>query len=620
MHKKSRHTSFFLAILLTCLHLLLFPSLSYCQTEPVQPSADEQLAVQYYQSGEFAKALIYYEKLFGKKQSELYYNYYVDCLIQTKDYKRAEKVIRKQIKSFPYDLSYRVDLGSLFNSAGEESKAKKEFEQAIKDISPNQNQVFGLAKAFLHLKEYDYAIDTYKKGRKLIPFYPFNFELAEVYDNKKDYVAMANEYLDAVAADERTLQSVQNVLQDKFNRNVDPKKNDILKGELLRRVQKENNGSIFSELLLWMLIQQKEFDAAFVQARALDKRKKQEGTRVMDLASICTSNEDFETAVKCYQYVISLGSDSYFYQNARLDLLTALNRRITGKGNWAQAEILDLEKMYKTVLHDLGSNNVTAKAMQELAHLEAFYLDNTKEASELLDAIVEMPQVSPLAQAESKLELGDILLLNGDIWEASLKYSQVEKAYKHDPIGQEAKFRNAKVGFYTGDFKWAQAQLDVLKGATSKLIANDAMALSLLISENQAEDSSNVAMRMFARADLLSFRNKNDQAMTVLDSINKLFPNDPLSDDILMKRANIVLKQGRYEDAIVYYQKVVTNYGADILADEALYDMAVIYDEKLKNKEKAMALYQDLMLKYPGSTFVVEGRKRYRALRGDTVN
>jgi len=419
--------------------LLLFALLSLSSSavksqtaEPANPSPDEQLAVQYYQTGEFEKALVYYEKLFNKKQDELYYNYYVDCLIQTKDYKKAEKVIRKQIKTFPYDLSYRVDLGSLYKSSGETEKAKKEFEQAVKEITPNQNQVFILAKSFLHIQEYDLAIETYRRGRKLIPFYPFNFELAEVFEIKKDYAAMANEYLDAIALDESTLQSVQNILQDKFSKNADPKKNEILKNELLHRVQKENNGTVFSELLLWMLIQQKEFDAAFVQARALDKRKKEEGTRVMALASICTANEDYEAAIKCYQYVITLGTESYFFQSARLDLLTALNRRATGKGNWTKAEILELEKMYQDAIRDLGKNSGTCKTMQELAHLEAFYLDNTEEASSLLNTIVDMPQASPLAQAESKLELGDILLLNGDIWEASLKYSQVEKPV-HSP-------------------------------------------------------------------------------------------------------------------------------------------------------------------------------------------
>jgi len=605
--------------------LLLFFSLIPCftvfsQTPADKPSEDEQLAVQYYQTGEFDKALLYYEKLFNKKQSELYYSYYLDCLNHTQDFKKGEKVIRKQIKNFPYDLKYEVDLGSLYKAEGHEEKAKKEYEQAIHDISPNQNQVFDLAKSFLNLKEYDYAIETYLRGRKLISFYPFYFELAEIYEIKKDYVSMINEYLDAIGYDERTIQSVQNMLQEKFDNTADPKKNALLKTELLRRIQKDGDKTIYSELLLWMLMQQKDFDAAFVQAKALDKRKKEEGTRVMALASTCVSNDDYETAIKCYKYVISLGPDGFFLQTAQMDLLTAMNRKVISKGSWTKADLQDLEKQYQQTLHDLGKNTATAKSMQELAHLEAFYLYDTKSATDLLNEVIDMPQVNPITQAECKLELGDILLLTGEVWEASLKYSQVEKAYKHDPIGQEAKFRNAKVGYFTGDFKWAQAQLDVLKGATSKLIANDAMELSLFISENMAEDSNTVPMMMYSRAELLSFQNKDEEAMTTLDSINKLFPNHALNDDILYKRAKIKIKEGHFEDAISYYDKLVNTYGSSVLADDALYHMAVIYEEQLKKKDKAMELYQELITKYQGSTFGVDARKRFRALRGDTVN
>ncbi|MFI5149005.1 MAG: tetratricopeptide repeat protein [Bacteroidia bacterium] len=615
MTKARFHFRLLICLLAFGLHFSVFS-----QTTGDKPTEDEQLAVQYYQAGEFDKALIYYEKLFNKKQSELYYSYYIDCLIHTKDFKKGEKIIRRQIKNFPYDLKYEVDLGSLYKAQGLDDKAKKQYEQAVHDLSPNQNQVFDLAKSFLALKEYDYAIETYLKGRKLINFYPFNFELAEIYEIKKDYVGMINEYLDAIGYDERSIQNVQNMLQEKFDNTGDQKKNALLKTELLRRVQKDGDRTIYSELLLWMLMQQKDFDAAFVQAKALDKRKKEEGTRVMALASTCVSNEDYETAIKCYKYVISLGPEGFFTQQAQMELLTAMNRRTISKGTWSKSDLTDLEKQYQQTLHDLGKTPATAKSIHELAHLEAFYLYNTKYATELLNEVIDMPQVSPIIQAECKLELGDILLLSGEVWEASLKYSQVEKTYKHDPIGQEAKFRNAKVGYYTGDFKWAQAQLDVLKGATSKLIANDAMELSLFISENMAEDSNVVPMMMYARAELLSFQNKDEEAFSTFDSINKLFPNHALSDDILFKRAGIKLREGHFDDAVVYLQKLVSTYSSSVLADDALYRMGVIYEEQLKNKEKAMECYQELLTKYQGSTFGVDARKRFRALRGDTVN
>jgi len=212
-----------------------------------------------------------------------------------------------------------------------------------------------------------------------------------------------------------------------------------------------------------------------------------------------------------------------------------------------------------------------------------------------------------------------VLLLSGDIWEASLRYSQVEKAFKYDEIGQEAKFRNAKISYYTNDFKWAQAQLDVLKGATAKLISNDAMDLSLLISDALAIDSNEAPLILYAHADLLVFQNKDDEAIKTLDSIKTLYPNHALTDDVLFKKAQIALKHANYNDAAMFYESILKDHGHDILADDALFKLAELNENQFKNIEKAKELYQQLIEKYPGSLYVVEARKRFRKLRGDAV-
>ena len=87
-------------------------------------------------------------------------------------------------------------------------------------------------------------------------------------------------------------------------------------------------------------------------------------------------------------------------------------------------------------------------------------------------------------------------------------YSQVEKDFKHEVIGQEAKFKKIKIDYYTGKFNWAQAQLNILKQSTSKLIANNAMELSLLISDNLNLDTTQLTLQIYANAELLIFQNK----------------------------------------------------------------------------------------------------------------
>jgi len=581
---------------------------------------DEQLANQYYQNKEFDKAVVYYEKLFGQSENPIYYDFYLNCLFELKDFKKAEKVAKKQIKQNPNDLQYAVDLGVVYQKSDQPEKAKKEFEKAIKQLQPDQDQILKLADAFVKIKEYDYAIETYKKGRKLFQgIYPFNFELAEVYYQKGDVTSMINEYLDALEISDSYIQSVQNALQTSFGNDADNKKNEILKTELLKRIQNDPDKSIFSELLIWMQIQQRDYEGAFIQIRALDKRNKEDGTRMMSFAQACVENESYDLAEKAYQYVITKGNNNYYYQFAKMDLINVSYKKITVQNNYTQNDLVELEKNFKTLIDEFGKTTNTIPVLKNMAHLQAFYMNKTGDAMNLLEEIIDMPAIQPLTKAECKLELGDILLMKGDVWEASLKYSQVEKAFKYDPIGQEAKFRNAKISYYTGDFKWAQAQLDVLKGATSKLISNDAMALSLVISDNLAVDTNTTPLLMFARAELLSFQNKDDEAVTELDSISRIYPNHALADDILYKKSEIMIKHGKYEDAGKYLEELIAKYSNDILADDALFKLAELNETKFHNTDKAKELYEKLLTDFPGSLYTVEARKRFRRLRGDVV-
>ena len=585
-----------------------------------QTNTDLQLAQQFYNNKEFDKALDYYEKLYNKVSSEEFYTPYLNCLLELKEFKTAEKVIKKQIKRNPERPDLFIDLGTVYERAEDSGKAKNTWELAIKSIK-HDDQVLIVAKAFIAIKQYDYAIATYLRGRKMSENdYPFSFELADVYAIKGDKMAMINEYLDVLESQDSYIQSVQNSLQTSFGNEADTKQNELLKAELLKRIAKNPDKTILSELLIWMQIQQKDFEGAFIQAKALDKRKKEDGNRIMNLAKLCTQNESYDVAVKAYQYVISKGSDNFFYANARMELLDVSYQKIVLKGNYNLIDLTELEKNYQITITELGKSANTAPLLKKLAHLQAFYLNKPADAITLLEEAIALPQLALPIQAECKLELADILLMTGDIWEASLRYSQVEKSFKYDAIGQEAKFRNARISYYTGDFMWAQAQLDVLKGATAKLIANDAMDLSLLISDALAIDTNIAPLMIFSRADLLAFQNKDEQAKITLDSINTLFPNHALADDILYRKAQIELKHGRYTEAAAYYDTIVKNYGDDILADDALFKLAGLNENQFKNLEKAKELYQQLLIKYPGSLYVVEARKRFRKLRGDSFN
>jgi len=600
--------------ILFCIGIVIFFSAdSFAQKE-----SDIQLAAQYYADKEYDKAVIYYEKLFDKNHSQAYYVRLLDCFIELKEFNNAEKLIKREIKRDTYQLEYWVDLGNLYEVSGESSKSTQSYDKALKLLTPNNNQIMGLANGFLKYKKTEYAIETYLKGRKLLKgSYPFNFELAQVYNVQGNTEAMLEEFLGLLAYQESYIQSVQNALQTALNPDVNGDKKALLKTLLIKNIQKSPDTKVYPEMLIWVYIQEENFAGAFIQAKALDKRQKEIGNRIVALAELSLENKDYETAIKCYQYVIEKGPENYYYIGSKMELVNVYNKKIIDSNNYTEEDLLSLEKTYKSTISELGKTASTAPLLRGLAHLQAFYLHNTNDATTLLNEIIAIPRLSQQDVAKNKIELADVYLFTGEIWEASLLYSQVEKAFKYDQLGETSKFKNAKISFYTGDFGWAKTQLDALKASTSKLIANDAMQLSITITDNIGIDTTEAPLLMYAKADLLAFQNKNKEAMQMLDSLKKEYPSHTIADDILYKRYQINYKQKKYEDAAKNLQAIIDNYSYDILADDAIYQLAVLNDNQFNNKQKAAELYKKIMFDYQGSIYVVDARKRYRELRDE---
>jgi len=601
--------------------LIVFFSLIF-STVVLSQETDEKLAVQYFSDGEFEKAAALFEKLYQNKPSTYYFNYLINAYVEGKKFSDAEKFIKKLMRQEKDNVKLKVDLGYIYKRAGDDNKAAKEFDDALLKGVDDKNQIINLANAFLVRNEQGYAIKTYLKGKNNSRLnYTFGLELGSLYERQLRYDEMIKEYLDLLEFNTNDyLAIVQNILQSSLS--VDPEgiKSNALKTELLRRIQANPGQSFYSKMLLWYAVQQKDFDMAFVQAKSIDKRLKQNGIEVYQLGELALSNEVYEIAVKCFEYIIDKGEDNYFYMDSRVNLLHAEYLNTIKLYNFNKNDLDVLEAKYYAVIKDYGKNQLTLPLIKDLSYLQAFYMDKPDKATELLNDVIILAGIPPALTAECKLLLADILLMTGDVWEATLLYSQIEKALKNDPLASEAKFRNARLSYYINEFDWAKAQLNVLKASTSKLIANDAMELSLLISDNVGEDSSYVPLSMYAKADLLSFQNKDDDALLLLDSIINEFPGHLIIDDVLYKEANIAIKKMKFNVADSLLNLIVEKHSNSVFADDALFKRATLYETKFNNSSKAMELYQELLLKYPASTYTVEARKNYRKLRGDLIN
>ncbi|MGZ5283662.1 MAG: tetratricopeptide repeat protein [Bacteroidia bacterium] len=592
----------------------------FVSTAHAQVNIDEALAAQYYQSGEFDKAAALYKKLLDKNPSSaFYYDSYLNSLIGLKDFATAEKELKKMIKKSPKPLSLQVDLGYVYTLAGDDKKSHKQFDEIIENIKPNEESIRQTATAFARRQQQEYIIKTYETGRKLLKDdMAFTYELAGLYRDAGDYQKMFDEYMHVLDANPYEFETVKDYMQEVVMLDAPY---EIFKKTLLRKVQAQPDNIAYTEMLNWLFVQRRDFTSAFIQSKAIDKRQKEGGRRLVELAKIVAAYQEYELAERVYQSVIDQGETAVYYVPAQRGLLDIKYIKVTQTGKYTKEDIDALIQSYTKFIANYGMiRQESGEVVLRLAEIKAQYSGQPKEAINLLKEYTAIAGIDKTMLGRAKLALGDYSLLIGEGWEATLYYGQVEKLFKDNPLGHEAKLRNSKLSFYRGEFEWAKAQLDVLKSSTSELIANDAMQLALLIQDNLGLDTTEIPLRMYAEADFFIFKNMFPEATQKLDSINRVYPNHSLDDEILMARASIAAKQRDYEKALAFYEKVYTQFGTDILGDDAMFKAAQLYDKFLQNPEKAKELYEKLMLNYKGSVYVVEARNRYRMLRGDVVN
>ena len=587
-----------------------------------QESVNNRLALEYFRSGEFEKAADMYADLYRQSGSAIHFDYLLRCLTELKEYPQAIKLVRQQMKRNPAMLEYYVSLGQLYEKSGDAAKAKQQYDAAVKEVGESTHQIVRLGEKFMQEQLFDYAVACFLKGQKLYKNqYRFHTELGEAYYRLNNYPKMIAEYIAMLDESEAYVETVQSRLQQliysDLNNNISP----VLRSELLVQIQKSPAKTVYSEMLIWLFVQQKEFAAAFVQASALDRRLKEDGARMMDLGEMALGSSALKPAADCFEYVITKGKDYPYYSSAREKSLKTQYLALQSVPDSAQSLLVArLRGEYQAALSEPGLGYARTGIVADYAEVLMRYARDPQSAIQILDSALRVPGISSVARTELEMQLAGSYLFDGDIWESNLIFARIERFNSHSPIGHEAKFMRAKIAYYSGDFKYAEALLDILKAGTSKLIANDAFELALLINENTALDTSDAAMRIFARADYLLYQQQPDAAMLLMDSVNELFPGHSLDDDILYRKAQIFEQKHLYETACEYYQKVISQHSQDILADNALYRKAQICEEILAKPQDAMELYRRLITEYPSSIFVPDARERYRKLRGDAIN
>lgn len=597
-----------------------------------QNHADIQLANEYLLKGDKSKAVELYRDL-SKSDSNvpLIHNNYVNLLLDLGLYDEAQSYLKKILKKDPNNMQYRLDVGLIYVRAGDLNKADRHYKEIIGEIRSNV-QLSKMMSDYLAARSLtEYSVMALTESRQFLgnPFL-FCLDLAMLYRIQGQQDKMVREYLSYVTQSSANIQYVKNVMQALLTK---PEELESLERLLYDKVQQNPDVEVYSDLLIWVTMQQKNFYASFIQSRAYDKRYKKDGEKSMEVAKVALDNEDYDNASKIYRYIIKEYTGSPNQLMARLGLIRTREARIRNSFPVNVDSVKTLVGNYSEFIGQYPDNVNSLEATRNQALLYANYLDQKDEAIQILNKLIANPRASLYLKSKAKLDLGDIYLIKGEPWESTLLYSQVEKTQKENPVGYEAKLRNAKLSYYKGDFRLAQEHLDILKEATTREIANDAMELSMRIKENIAFDSIGEALKQYASVELLLYQNKQDEALEKIKLLKEgrtmmkdsssaftAFSNQSILDDVYWLEANMRMKRGEFDQAISLLEKILKEYPDDILSDDAYFLQGEIYERQIKSKDKAMEVYREFLNKYPGSVYAAEARKRYRTLRGDFSN
>lgn len=595
-----------------------------------QNQSEIQLANEYLLKGDKRKAVEVFRDL-AKDEINIpfIHNNYLNTLLDLNEPSEAQAYLKRLLKRDPHNIIYNLDVGVVYVRTGDVAKADKHFKDLIDEHKENVTMIKILSDYLSTKSLGEYSIIALNESRKTLgnPVL-FSFELATLYRLKGQREKMIEEYLNFASQNSGTIQNAKNMMQILLTK---PEELEALEKVLYDRIQKFPDADVYSDLLIWVTMQQKNFGASFNQARAYDRRYKRFGEKSLEIAKVALDNEDYETAAKAYGYVIREYPGGPYFLQAQLGLLRTRETRVKNTFPVNVDSVKSLAADYRKFVLKYPENANSLEAQRNEAMLYATYLDKNDQAILLLEELIKNPKVSLPLKSRVKLDLGDIYLLKGEPWESSLLYSQVEKALEENPVGYEAKLKNAKLSYYKGDFKLAQEHLDILKEATTREIANDAMELSMRIKENLLEDSVGEALQAYAKVELLLYQNKRDEALTALAQLASGLPgadtsktgavqrisNSAIKDDVYWLEANIQMERGEFEKSIKLLQQIRDEYPDDILADDAYFLQGEIYERHLKNREMAMEVYRNFLDKYPGSVFAAEARKRFRVLRGD---
>jgi len=590
---------------LICLFFGMFTFVLSAQT-------DYDLAENYFNKGEFEKALILFQKLHNSNptNSNLVFRI-IEIQQELQHFDEAEMFVKSQL-STRNNPQMLVELGYNFQLQNKMEKAKENYQQAIDVAKSVPNYTYAIGLRFEEHSLVSQAIEVYKRALNQTQNPNYEYRLAGLYAEQKDVQNMFLSYLNFTENNPTYLNQVLRLFGDYISDQSDSEYNQILKKIVLKKLKSSSN-IFWNQMLSWLYVQQQDFKKAFLLERSIFRRNNNSLQGIIDVGMMAKSAKNYTVTFEVFEYVIQNAQDSRLIIEANRQLLELELVRTTSP------DLKQIKTKYNTLLDRYGLNSETVELQLSYADFLVLHFQQKPKAISFLKSALGQ-NLSPTDLGRIKLKLADILVANSQFNQALLYYAQVQTSLKNSTLAQEARFKSARTSYYKGDFDWAENQLKVLKASTSQLIANDALDLQLLITDHKFGDSLQIPLRLYAKADFLTFQNKKAEAISVLDKLISEQNTHAIVDEALLLQAELFESTTQHQKAKENYLRIIGDFSSEILIDDAHFALAELYRKVLDQPEQSIQHYEKIIFNHPDSIHFVESKKHFRNLREKSKN
>ena len=576
------------------------------------------MAQAYEQQGLYKKALQWYENSQRKGYyTETTHSRYFSLLVRLKKYTKAERYLLRMLKKHAFPILW-VDLLYLYNESTPK-KAKQILGEIKKRVKKNTYQLHVFARYLAQKRLYEEALVLYLAGksRQKDPSV-YDVPIAQLYFTLGQRSLGFQYYLSYLKKHPNYLRSFKELLKSPYLVKEDI---DTLSQVLNGYRQAYNDSRALLELSVWLHSRKGRYQEAFAELRLADKRHTLPTQLFLDLGKKVMQAKNYEVATSIYQYILQSHPESLVTRYAHYALIYAKEQSMRHQVFYERKPFVDLAQRYKKFIAQGPRDTHSLKAQLNLAKLYIEQIQAPDSAITLLKRILPQVRSSDPMHAKMKLALGDAYFLWKKPWQAMLYYAQVEREAKDKQWVEKAQLRLARTSYHQASFALAKEQLKVLREASTKEIANDALLLVEVMDWflGDATDSlGGIMLQQLAHAERMISQKTYAPAIQIIQQLINTYAEKGATQEAIHYARYVLAKAHEKQGDFVLASQAINpllDRPSSLLHDKALMAKAQLVEKQLNKAEESKALYLQLLKDHPESIYIPEVRRRLRRLK-----